>query len=185
MTFLPGDIVGVRGNLLIRTLNLLVSPYSDRGHFLLLGEYADGDWTIYESLFSKGLRVGKLSQYKGKDIEVGRVDKEVGALVIRDIARYGHIRYDFLSFFRLVWTGVKYRVKHGKPISYAMLSDWPNKSFLCTELITEAYRDYCQFVPGNVAATPAAIMQAYSKGLIEMIWRGVLANNNGMEVANA
>ncbi len=81
--FLPGDIVAVEARPSLKALNWLVSPYTDRGHYFILGNKIKDteDRVIYESLITSGVRIGKLSWYEGKDIEVFRVSKEVGAEV--------------------------------------------------------------------------------------------------------
>lgn len=173
--FYPGDIVGVEGNMILKCLNALVAPYNDRGHFLLLGEYLDdGDWAIYESRISRGVRIGRLSWYEGKHIEIGRVDEDIGAAVIKGMAKYSGFPYDHLSLIRLAWAGICNILIHGQPIPYKKLSTEPDKSFMCTELVTETYKKHYQLIPDNVASTAAAINQAYKQGLIKRIWAGEL-----------
>ena len=176
MEFLPGDIVAVEARTSLKLLNWLVSPYTDRGHYFILGNKIKDteDRVIYESLITSGVRIGKLSWYEGKDIEVYRVSKEVGAEVVRNIADYSGLNYDHFYFVRLVLNAIKYRVKHGKAIPYDKLTCKPNNSYLCTELIAEAYKPHIQFVPDNVAATPAALVNAYSQGKMELIYEGEL-----------
>ena len=86
---------------------------------------------------------------------------------------------------RLVLNALKYRAKHCEAIPYDKLTSDPNNSYLCTELIAEAYKPHIKLVPDKVAATPAALAEAYRLGKMELIYKGELKVEVGNESKKA
>lgn len=176
--FKTGDIVGVRGTPCQRLLLGLISPASDRWHFFLIGEYLyhEGDRVIYESL-ADGVRIGRLSLYRGAEVEVYRIsDEKVAGEIIEEASEFGRDQYDYVFFVRLVLQAVGYWIKNGfRPVPYVKFANVDDKLLTCTELVEACCRaaNFPLFSP-QIVATPAAFKQAALDGRISLVFKGVL-----------
>jgi len=178
--FKSGDIVGLKALWWQRWMTWLTSPPTDRIHFLLLGMPVPGgnDWIIYESLVSRGVRVGRISWYLGQHAKVYRSpDPNVGRLAAFEASIYGRAKFDYVLILSVLWIAIKYWCQHGpKRIPYYELTDLPNRSLWCVELVIKAYEKYVRLVPEGIAATPSAIEQARLDGKLTTIFEGILTH---------
>lgn len=170
------DIVALEALWYQKPLTHLVAPYTDKFHFLLLGEYIaeEDDWVIYESLMTKGMRVGRLSWYGGRNAQIFRAaNKSFGELIVHEATIYGRSDYDHLLIFKLSGDVIGFWWKHGpRRVPYYALRDRPNSSLVCVELITKSYEKYWRLVAKGIAASPSAIINAYHSGLIREVYNG-------------
>lgn len=175
--FKLGDIVGIAPEWWQVVFLALVKPYIYAFHFLLIGPYIkyEEDWVIYESIGS-GVRVGRLSWYRGKQATVFRPTKsKVGKVAVNWATIYGRCGYDYLLLLKLFWFGIKYLFTHGfKPIPYDKIPDFPDRTLICVELVTKAYERCWPLVPEGVAATPAAIKAAELNGKLHLVYEGTI-----------
>lgn len=174
----PGDIIGLKALWWQKWMTYGISPPIDRVHFFILGRYIpeDDDWIIYESLLSRGVRIGRLSWYKGQHATVYRLpDESKGELAANTASEYGRERYDYLLILRLFGLSIKYWCTHGiRRIPFYVLTDTPNRSLLCVELVVQVYKDYVRLVPEGVVATPSAIEQARIDGKLLVVFEGII-----------
>lgn len=178
-----GDIVGVAPAWNEAVLLELMSPYVHAFHHLLVGPSVpeDEDWIILESIGS-GVRVGRLSWYRGQQIIVYRMPYKkitdiINANLIFDRATlYGRRGYDYLGLLQLAIWGIPKWIKGGfKPIPFDEIPSDHNSALICTELVVEAYEKVYRLVLEGVAATPAAIKAAQLSGLLEVVYEGPVA----------
>lgn len=182
---LPGDIAGVRGRGLLRWLSEhLTTPWTDRIHFFIIGDYLpwDDDYVILESI-NKGVTVGRLSFYKPEDLEIYRVqlpDKTGNPdaeLLVRQKAaaamtRLGRASYDFLLYVHL-FAGALNLLVHGKlpPYDPAQLPYGRNGAYICTEAANYGWRYVGHpVIPPGVVPTPAGFEKALIEGRTKRIF---------------
>jgi len=183
------DIVALQARGFQKPLTYLTTPYTDKFHFLLLGQYVseDDDWVIYEALISKGMRVGRLSWYGGQNAQIFRATNEsFGELIVHEATIYGRSDYDHLLIFKLIGDAVGFWWKYGpRKVPYYVLRDRPNSGLLCTEVITKSYEKYWRLVAEGIAASPSAIINAYYSGLIREVYNGDIPEAPSMKFWSA
>ena len=183
---LPGDIAGVKGKGLLLWLSKhLLSPETDRVHFLVIGDYIpwDDDYVILESI-GKGIAVGRLSFYKPEDLEIYRVnlstDPRMRTLDIHlrrraaaELSRVGRAHYDYILFIHLLF-GALALLFRGKLPPWRS-EDFPygrDKRYICTEAAAEAWRAVGHpIIPKGTVPTPAAFRQALMDNRMRIVFR--------------
>ncbi len=171
-----GDIGATRGRGVVGWLaKKLFAPETDRfHHFLLGGKPYDGDRVIFESI-AKGIAVGRLSFYKGKDIKFYRVNcsDEIKAKVIDQVTKYGRSPYDYWLLAKIFLFSfilpVKILIREHK-LRRLTADDLPYSSdaaYICTEAVDIPYWDLgFEIIPKTRATLPCAIKQAELEGRI-------------------
>ncbi len=169
-----GDIFATKGTGLIGWLHKkLFAPSTSRFHFGLLWHKVNNDWIILESI-NKGIAVGRLSFYMGKNIRFYRANCPYGTRRKTGIAltKYGRSRYDYWLIVKIVvGCGValvrnllkgKIRKLKAEDLPYAS-----DSSLICTEAVDIAYLavGYPITNPSNVPL-PSAFEQARLDGRI-------------------
>ena len=176
----PGDIGAVKGTGVLgyASRNIFV-PKTDRyHHFIIWWKTVDNDWVILESV-NKGLAVGRLSMYTGKDVKFYRavnLDANTRERACEEITEYGRSPYDWLLYVRLLPAVLRAEVAclmaEGR-IRRISADEIPynNDSWLiCTEAVVTAYRLVgWSLVPDGVMPLPSAIEQARIDGLIKEV----------------
>lgn len=176
----PGDIGAVKGNgpLGFAAENLF-TPKTDRyHHFLVWWKTKDGDWVILESI-NKGLAVGRLSMYNGKDVKFYRavnLDADTRERACEELTEYGRSRYDWMLYLRLAAFVIGTELKLFKAERRFRKLDASEMAYsedgwlICTEAIVTAYRLVgWSLVPEGVIPLPCAIEQARIDGLIKEV----------------
>jgi hypothetical protein len=179
---LPGDIVAVKGKGVVGWLSRnAFLPHTDRFHFLLIAEYieCEDDYVILESIARKGIAIGRLSWYLGKDVEVYRVPADSqypGRLAVTMLTRYGRCGYDYLLPAKLMLGAMRLLVS-GKlpPWRPEQLPYGRDSRYLCTEAANEAWRlaGYV-IIPEGVCPLPAGFISALCQGRLIRIYKGML-----------
>jgi len=182
-----GDIVGVRGSRWnpIRWISEhLTYPHSAYYHFLIIGYMRGNNLTIYESI-GKGVAIGFLDFYWGKDVVVYRIFAEdsasIGKQVINKIPGYGRASYDYLLPVKLIAGALKVwgcQILHlhlPTALRPASLPYARDGRYICTELATQPFADIGHpIVPPGVVPIPATIKEAEMRGRIVKVWEGKL-----------
>ena len=171
----------------------MYSPYTDRFHFFLIWEYIPehNDYTIIESinigLFAKGVSVGYLSKYKGRDVEVYSITDpdvaELGIYACYNVLHFQEVSYDLMLIPRLAISGLfcfvkqlvlEHRLRRIRPreLWYSR-----NDKFVCTEVVNEGYwgLDYPIVLPG-VPPIPASFKHVELIGEIKRDYKGDLSD---------
>ena len=174
--FRVGDIVGCPADLRQKALAKLITPYSDRWHFLIIaGKCFNGDWVIYESL-AKGVSPGRMSFYRDTHIKVYRVpDPDAACRAAEEASNLGRLGYDYILYIWMLWQAMGYWLHAGlKPVPYQVFKQDADRNVICTELIAECYQNAgYPIVPRDTIPTPAAIEQAYLEKRIELVFTGI------------
>jgi len=173
--FESGDIFATRGTGIIGWLSRnLFSPRTDRFHFGLLWHKVNNDWIILESI-GRGISVGRLSFYKGKDIKYYRANCPYGMRrkICSALTKLGRSNYDYglivkivlgsiWAFLKILFTEHKFRKLSVEDLPYAL-----NNAFICTELADVGHLavGYPITNPENVPL-PCAFEQARLEGRI-------------------
>lgn len=173
MNLESGDIFATKGEgFLGRLSSGLMDPPTDRFHFGLIWLKVDDDYLILESI-GKGIAVGRLSFYEGKDVKFYRVDcpAELRSQAPVELTRWGRSKYDYLLILKIaiqgLWLVFKHLVTKGKlrRIRPEELSWCHNNSFVCTEAVDIAYDGVgVNIVPVDTPPVPAAFRQAELEG---------------------
>ena len=171
----PGDIGAIGERL---PVGWLFSPETDRFHHFLVWRRVPGDWIILESI-SKGLAVGRLSMYAGKDVKFYRaecLDAATRARACDELTRYGRSPYDWLLCIRIAWhiaaaEWAALRAGHWlRRIRAEELAVCDDSWLVCTEAVVVAYKLVgWSLVPDGVLPLPCAIEQARLDGLIREV----------------
>ena len=162
----------------------LLKPHTSRFHYGLVGDYVpeEDDYTILESITSRGITVGRLSFYPERDLEVYRLkDPELrkrGHDATLALTKYGRAPYDYLLILKLFvgalvcfWRQIcKGQLPHA--IWYWRLPYAHNSRYLCTEAASEAFELLgIQITPIKGAAPlPAAFQHALDFRILEKVW---------------
>jgi len=174
--FREGDIAGCKAGIRQLAFNKLITPFTDRWHFLLIGEKLfNGDHVIYESL-AKGVCPGRLSFYWGEHLKVYRVpDKRKSLQAVEEASELGRLGYDYILFVWMFWQALFYWTMNGPgKIPYWALKQDADRNVICTELVCQCFQNAgYPLVPRDIIPTPAAIEQANLNGKIEKIFEGV------------
>lgn len=165
----PGDIFAVKGKGILGWLaSKLMAPATDRFHFGLIWQKVDGDYIILESI-AKGIAVGRLSMYEGKDVEFYRVacPEDLRAQAPIELTKWGRAKYDYLLVVKLViqglWLVLKHLIIEGKfrRIRAEELSWTQNDSLVCTEGADIGFDAVgVNVIPIEVCPTPSEFKQA-------------------------
>jgi len=184
MEFQAGDIGSTKGKGLLGQLNQTAFvPQTDRFHFFIIWKRLwDGDYLILESV-KKGLAIGRLSWYKGKDIEIYRVNCPIG---LRRKAPFGLIdwgrsRYDYWLFVKIpigaiaALAKILYNEHKVRKLKAEDLPYGTNSALICTEAVDVAYDSVgVNLIPEGVPPLPSAFKQALLDGRMELIYKGEL-----------
>ena len=186
----PGDIVGVknsRWNPIAWISEYCTYPHSPYYHFLMVGYWRGNNWTIYESI-GKGVAIGFLDFYKGKEVIVYRIfateefDAEwIGRQVTDRMPRYGRGSYDYLLPVKLiagalkVWSCQLLHLHLPTALRPASLPYTKDSRYICTELAVQPFADIGHaIVPPGVVPIPASIKEAQLRGRVTIVWEGQL-----------
>lgn len=185
--FWTGDIFAVKGSGPSgwASQNLLL-PRTDRYHHGILGDYIsrEDDWVVLESIF-KGPTVGRLSWYRGKDLEIYRpvgATPEDGRRAAAEATRWGRAPYDYLLIARLALAYLRFHLDDlpmRRP-HYWELHYVEDSAFICTEL---AYRAWAWFEPPVIPRgppLPQAFKDALDAGRLTLIWKGTDWREGGL-----
>lgn len=174
----PGDIFCTKGEGIVGWISRnLMAPPTDRFHYGLVWEKVDGDYLILESI-SKGIAIGRLSFYEGKDIKFYRVDcpKELREQAPIELTRWGRSLYDYLLFLKFAIQGIALFIKQlftegrFRRIRAEELTWVHNNSFLCTEAVDIAYDAVgVNIIPAETCPIPSAFKQAELDGRISEV----------------
>lgn len=192
MRFEPGSIFATEGKGFAGwCVRHLLSPPTDRFHFGLIWEYIEdlNDYTIVESvnigLFAKGISVGYLSKYKGRDVEVYSITDPAmadwGVYACYNILHFQETGYDLMLIPRLTVSGILCALRQLvmerrlRPIKPDELSYSRDDKYICTEAANEGWwaLDY-PLVPPGVAPTPASFKRAELDGKLKRDYKGDL-----------
>jgi hypothetical protein len=178
----PADIGAVRGGgpAGFASRNLFV-PRTDRFHHFLVWMKRDGDYIILESI-GKGLSVGRLSMYSGKDVRfyrAGTLDLATRRRACEELTEYGRSRYDWALYLRLAWDIAEMEariVRSGQAPRRLSAEELPYRddaALVCTEAVVTAFRLVnWSLVPRGVLPLPSAIEQARLSGLLKEVRLG-------------
>ena len=184
MEFQPGDIVGVGASCwwekIIEWFQMkLLTPATDRVHFFLVGEVVniDNDWVIYEFPTMRSMKVGRVSQYKGRHIEVHRPrpdSRYYGERAVQNASKYGRSIYEYRMFFWWTWDAFRYWFHYGPGrIPWWAFRDPPGtKMMMCSELVCRCYEPWVGLAQGGIAATPSALKHYFGVCQIEPVFEG-------------
>lgn len=176
--FRQGDIVGIRGKLIERMLNMLIEPVSDLWHLFIIGEEVskDDDYVIYE-MMGDGCRTGRLSMYEGQPVKVYRCpDRQIARRAAQEASHYGRYPYDYPLFARLFFRALYYWVYNGfRPVPFKYFDNVENNQLICIELVANCYYNAgYPLVSDGIVPTPAAIEQAAKDKRLNMVYEGLL-----------
>lgn len=173
-----GDIFATRGQGVIGWLNRnLMAPETDRFHFGLVGLKVNDDYLILESIGGKGIAVGRLSFYEGKDIKFYRVDcpSELRLAAPIELTRWGRSKYDYLLIPKLAiqgfWLVLKHLITEGKfrrirAEELRPIYTWDSR-LLCTEAVWCGYNAVgVNIIPYGVPPMPSSFREAELQGRI-------------------
>ena len=174
----PSDIFSTKGEGVLGWLSRsFTAPPTDRFHYGLVWEKVDADYLVLESI-SKGIAIGRLSFYEGKDIKFYRVDcpKELRKQAPVELTRWGRSSYDYLLFPKFAIQGIALFIKQLftegriRRIRAEELTWVQNNSFLCTEAVDIAYDAVgVNIIPVDTCPIPSAFKQAELDGRITEI----------------
>ena len=176
MDIKEGDIIAFEATTIQKALLRLIEPYSDRWHFVLVGDPIDDDFEIYESLPS-GIKINRLSYYRGRNAKVYRVEVDsIAHKAAEKASLYGRYGYDYVLFLWLFWTAIKYWLVYGfRKVPYWVFKNEDNKSLICTELVKECFDSvgYPLFEKG-IIPTPSAFQQSVLERRLNKVYEGVI-----------
>ena len=175
-----GDIVGIADSPLRHIARRVFKPHTDLYHWCLVCGYVEheDDYIILESI-ARGICVGRLSWYQGREYRVFRVtmgqDRRLGRRVCQELTRFGRARYDWLFLAVLpfdclrCWLRQLFTEGRFRAIQAAELKHWENERLTCTEAANAwRYVGY-PIVPPGVKPMPSAFIEAVNVGrLIEV-----------------
>ncbi|GAI81139.1 unnamed protein product [marine sediment metagenome] len=173
----PGDIGAKKAKGIEKLAQRLTAPETDRFHHFLVWLKRGNDHLILESV-AKGIAIGRLSFYEGKDIKFYRVDcpGELRAAAPIELTKWGRSLYDYFLIPKLVIQGIGLFIKQlftegrFRRIRPEELTWAQNNSFLCTEAVDVAYDSVgVNIIPLEVCPTPSAFKQAEIDGRIKEI----------------
>lgn len=180
-SYLPGDIVGVRGNLLAFCASKIFTPQTTLYHFLVIRSRLEleNDYEIIESI-GKGCAIGRLSWYKDLYYVVFKLtDPEtdiLGKKAAKYCSKFGRRKYDYGIFFRLpldlIWCWCKQLVKEGwfRPIRPDELKFTQNNAFVCTELARAIWLEVGKNpLAEEDVALPCAYIKAENEGRLKVV----------------
>lgn len=166
----PGDPFATKGaGVLGCAVENLIEPSTNRFHYgILWKQLPDGDFLILESI-SKGLSIGRLSWYRGSDIEFYRVNcpADLRHQAPNGLIDWGRSRYDYLLILKIILGGIigllkilvkerKFRRLKASDFSYGV-----NSALICTEAVDVAYDSVgVNLIPIGVIPIPNAFKQA-------------------------
>lgn len=171
MKLQSGDIFATRNDNVVGWLARMVfSPYTDRFHFGIVWQKAGNDWVVLESI-GKGIAVGRLSFYRGKDMKFYRVNCPYGLRRMAGgaLTRFGRSRYDYwlifkilggatIAFFRILFKECK--VRKLKAEDLCPVYSWDSK-LICTEAAWAAYSlQGVDIIPYGTPPLPSSFRQA-------------------------
>lgn len=175
-----GDIFAVKGRGITGWFaRTLTAPETDRFHFGLVWEKVDDDYLILESI-SKGIAVGRLSFYEGKDVKFYRADcpAELSAQAPIELTRWGRSRYDWLLIPKLIiqgfWLILKHLVTEGRfrrirAEELSPIYTWDSR-LLCTEAAWCGYNAVgVNIIPYGVPPMPSSFREAELQGRIKEV----------------
>ncbi len=169
----PGDIGATKSNNLLAWLQVaLLKPETDRFHHFLIWKPFGDEYLILESI-SKGLAVGKLGWYQGKDIKFYRVNcpEELRFATPDSLIDWGRSRYDYwlilkiffgavVAWARILWKEHKVRKLRAEDLPYGV-----NSALICTEAVDVAYDAVgVNLIPPGVVPIPSAFKAAELEG---------------------
>lgn len=176
----PGDIAAEKGNKIVVWLqNLFLKPATDRVHHFILWKYlGEDDFLILESI-PKGLAIGKLSWYEGKDLQFYRVDcpQELRYAAPDGLIDWGRSHYDYLliaklffgtfvALVKVLWKEHRFRKLMAEDIPYGV-----NSSLICTEAPDVGYDSVgVNVIPVGVAPIPTSFKAAELAGRLIRLW---------------
>lgn len=172
----PGDGFAIKGEGIAGWMSReLMAPKADRFHYgLLWRKLKAGDWLILEFIM-KGLAIGKLSWYEGKDVKFYRVNcpAELRYSAPDSLIDWGRAWYDYflipklflgalLAWARILFTESRIRKLRAEDFPYAK-----NSALICTEAFEVAYLGVgVAIVDPEVIPIPSAFRQAEIDGRI-------------------
>jgi len=157
----------------------LFAPKTDRFHHGILWKHlGQGDFIILESI-SKGLAVGKLSWYEGKNIEYYRVncDEDLRFAAPGSLVEWGRAKYDYWLIVKLLfgaiaaWARILWKERRLRKLKAEDLPfyNW-NDALICTEAVVVGFASCgVNIVPPDVVPLPSAIKQAELDGRLTKI----------------
>ena len=187
-----GDIFGVPSYSTPGKFNKAVFwPHTDLYHFGIIADYIpdENDYVILEST-GKGIGVGRLSWYDGKEYRVFRINDpeavDLGVRACRALTQFGQARYDYGLYIKIlagcVWTWMEHIWYKLTVKDYAFTWDIRpaelpyarDSRFICTEAANEAWRLVGRPpIPNGVIKLPAGFIEAlYCQKLIEVLSDG-------------
>lgn len=180
---LPGDIGATKGGGLVGFIcrNLFL-PKTDRFHFFMIGDKLQGedDYVILESI-GKGIAIGRLSFYKGFDVELyrpilGELNLNPNKLrkrAAQALSKYGRAKYDWKVFaiVALEALGLIFRGKF-PPWDGFLFSAAKDNVFVCTEAVARSWKDVgVELFPKEFPAfLPQSFRQAEEQGTLVKIF---------------
>lgn len=176
MNLQPGDGFATKGRGIIGWASReLFIPKTDRLHYgILWRKLKDGDWLILESIM-KGLAIGKLSWYAGRDTKFYRVNCPAGLRYAapETLIDWGRSLYDYFLipkiFFGALFAWVKILFTEGR-LRKLKAEDLPygkNSALLCTEGFEIAYLGVgVAIVNPEILPLPSAFKKAERLGRI-------------------
>lgn len=180
----PGDIGATKGaGILGWAVRNLISPSTDRFHFLILWkQLPDDDFIILESI-SKGIAIGKLSWYADRDVEFYRVTcpahlRHAAPIGLVD---WGRSWYDYLLIPKILFGGLlaffKILIKERR-IRRLRAEDFPygrDSALICTEGVDIAYDSVgVNLIPIGVIPIPNAFKQAQIDNKMKLVGKWLL-----------
>jgi len=192
-----GDIGGVPSYSTLGKLNKAVFwPSTDLYHFFIIADYIpdEDDYVILEST-GKGISVGRLSWYNGKEYRVFRINdpeaKLLGWKACQRLTQHGQAKYDYGLYIKILagclkvwagklWTRLGGFVTRSQELSFTWMiapAELPyarDSRFICTEAANEAWRLVGRPpIPDGVIKLPAGFIQAlYHHKLKEVLSDG-------------
>jgi len=174
-----GDIFATKGGGITGWASRnLFTPYTDRFHHGILWKHLGGvDFIILESI-SKGIAVGRLSWYRGKNIEFYRVnvDEDLRFAAPDGLIEWGRARYDYwliakiflgavVACVRILWKEHRLRKLRAEDLPYGR-----NDALICTEAVQVALLSVgVAVIDPGIVPLPSAFRQAELEGRIRRV----------------
>ena len=187
-----GDIGGVPSYSLLGKLNKAIFwPHTQLYHFFVIADYIpeENDYVILEST-GKGISVGRLSWYNGKEYRIFRPSGDevakLGVRACRALTQFGQAKYDYRLYVKMIFGCMAVWLEH---IWYKMTvkdygfywdirpAELPyarDSKFICTEAANEAWRLVGHpIIPNGVIKLPSGFIEAlYLRNLVEILSDG-------------